>query len=58
MQYGFLTGRGMVNAAFTVRQMQKFMQKNQVYFVFIDLEKAFDMMSRVGLVDTKNVNSR
>eukprot|EP00057_Strongylocentrotus_purpuratus_P028958 XP_011683432.1 PREDICTED: uncharacterized protein LOC105447283 [Strongylocentrotus purpuratus] len=44
MQFGFMPGKETVDAIFTVRQMQeKFLaKKQQLYFAFVDLEKAFD----------------
>ena len=44
MQFGFKPGRGMIEAIFIVRQLQeKYLGKNkQLYFIFVDLEKAFD----------------
>ena len=44
MQYGFMPGRGTTDAIFILRQLQeRYLQKNKrLYYVFIDLEKAFD----------------
>ena len=44
MQYGFMPGRGTTDAIFILRQLQeRYLQKNKrLYFVFVDLEKAFD----------------
>lgn len=44
MQFGFMPWKGSINAIFTVHQMQeKFLaKKRQLYFTFVDLEKAFD----------------
>ena len=44
MQFGFVPGRGMTEGIFIVRQLQeKYLGKNkQLYFIFVDLEKAFD----------------
>jgi len=48
MQFGFMKGKGTTDAIFTVRQMQEnFRVKGKkVYFGFVDLEKAFDRVSR------------
>jgi len=42
MQFGFMKGKGTIDAIFIVRQMQeKFRAKGKkVYFGFVDLEKA------------------
>ena len=48
MQYGFMPGRGTVDAVFVLRRlMEKFRAKNKkLFFVFVDLEKAFDWVPR------------
>ena len=48
MQMGFMPGRGSTYAIFTMRQlMEKFeMAGRNLYMVFVDLEKAFDRVSR------------
>ena len=48
MQFGFMPGKGTIDAIFTVHQMQeKFLvKKKQLYFAFVDLEKAFDRVQR------------
>ena len=48
MQFGFMPGRGTTDAIFIVRQLQeKDLDKNKnLYFAFIDLEKAFDRVPR------------
>ena len=45
MQYGFMPGRGTVDAVFVLTE--KFRAKNKkLFFVFVDLEKAFDRVPR------------
>lgn len=48
MQFGFMPGRGTTDAIFIVRQLQeKFLaKKRDLYFAFLDLEKAFDRVPR------------
>ena len=48
MQYGFMPGRGTVDAVFVLRRLtEKFRAKNKkLFFVFVDLEKAFDRVPR------------
>ena len=48
MQFGFMKREGTTDAIFTVRQMQEnFRAKGkQLYFGFVDLEKAFDRVPR------------
>jgi len=48
MQFGFMKGKGTIDAIFTVRQMQEnFRVKGKkLYFGFLDLEKAFDRVPR------------
>ena len=48
MQYGFMPGRGTVDAVFVLRRLtKKFRAKNKnLFFVFVDLEKAFDRVPR------------
>ena len=47
-QFGFVPGRGTTDAIFVVRQLQeKYLAANKrLYMAFIDLEKAFDRVSR------------
>ena len=46
IQYGFMSGRGTVDALFVLRRlMEKFRAKSKkLFFVFVDLEKAFDQV--------------
>ena len=47
MQYGFMPGRGTVDAVFVLRRLsEKFRAKSKFLFVFVDLEKAFDWVPR------------
>ena len=48
MQCGFMSGRGTTDAIFIVRQLQeKHLASNKLlYMAFVDLEKAFDRVSR------------
>ena len=50
MQFGFMKGKGTIDAIFIVRQVQeKFRvqgKKLYEYFGFVDLEKAFDRVPR------------
>ena len=48
MQFGFMPGCGTTDAIFILRQIQeKYINKNcNLYFAFIDLEKAFDRVPR------------
>ena len=48
MQFGFVPGKGIVDAIFMVRQLQeKFLEKRKdLFFAFVDLEKAFDRVPR------------
>jgi len=48
MQFGFMKGKGTIDAIFTVRQMQEnFRAKGKkLYFDFVDLLKAYDRVPR------------
>ncbi|XP_047490913.1 uncharacterized protein LOC125040403 [Penaeus chinensis] len=50
-QCGFRAGRSTVDMVFSLRQLQEKCQEQQMplYLAFIDLTKAFDMVSRSGL---------
>ena len=48
MQFGFIPGKGTMDAIFIIRQVQEkyLAKKKKLYFTFIDLEKAFDRVPR------------
>jgi len=48
MQFGFMKGKGITDAIFMARQMQKNfrVKAKKLYFGFVDLEKAFDRVPR------------
>ena len=48
MQFGFMPGKGTTDAIFILRQLQeKYLAKDkQLFFAFVDLEKAFDRVPR------------
>ena len=48
MQFGFMPGRGTIDAIFITRQIQEkyLAKKKDLYFAFVDLEKAFDRVPR------------
>ena len=47
IQYGFMPGRGTVHAVFVPRRLsEKFTAKNKLFFIFVDLKKAFDRVPR------------
>ena len=48
IQFGFVPGKGTVDVIFMVRQLQeKFLEKRKdLFFAFVDLEKAFDGVPR------------
>ena len=48
MQFGFMPGRGTTDTIFILRHIQeKYIGKNRnLYFAFVDLEKAFDRVPR------------
>ena len=51
MQFGFMPGRGTSDAIFILRQVhEKYLGKHKdLCFVFVDLEEAFDHLSRIVL---------
>ena len=47
MQFGFMPGKGTVDAIFIVRRMQeKYQKKDKLCMCFVDMEKAFDRVPR------------
>ena len=48
MQFGFMPGRGMTDAMFVVQRMKEEYRdkKKKLYMCFVDIEKAFDRVSR------------
>ena len=47
MQYGFMPGRGTVDAVFVLMRLsEKFRAKNKFIFIFVDLEKAFEQVPK------------
>ena len=47
MQYGFMPGRGTVDTVFVLMRLsEKFRAKDKLFFIFVDLEKAFDWVPR------------
>ena len=48
MQFGFMQGRGTTDAIFIARQLQEkyVSKKKDLFFAFVDLEKAFDRVPR------------
>jgi len=48
MQFGFMEGKGTTDAIYIVRQMQEKFRANgkKLYFGFVDMEKASDMVPR------------
>ena len=48
MQFGFMPGKGTIDAIFIMRQVQEKHQakKKKLYYAFVDLEKAFDRVPR------------
>jgi len=61
IQFGFMKGKGMSDTIYIVRQMQEAFttKRKQFYFVFVDLEKAFDRVAahHYGLVLSQNRDS-
>ena len=48
MQFGFVLGRGTTDAIFIIRQLQEkhLAKEKNLFFAFVDLEKAFDCVPR------------
>ena len=44
MQFGFMPGHSTADAIYILQQMQEkhLVRKRKIYFIFVDLEKAFD----------------
>ena len=50
-QFGFMTGRSTTGAIFVIQQLQeKYLEKKQnLYHIFVDLEKAFEKVPRPAI---------
>ena len=47
MQFGFMSGKEIVDVIFRVRMQEKYQKKDKkLYMCFIDMEKAFDRVPR------------
>ena len=47
MKYGFMPGRGTANTVFVLKRLsEKLRAKKKLFFIFVDLEKAFDRVPR------------
>ena len=60
MQFGFMPGRGTTDAIFILRQLhEKYLgKKKNLYFAFVDLEKAFDRVPRTVMVGNEESRHR
>ena len=59
-QCGFRAGRSTIDMVFSLRQLQEKSREQQMppYIAFIDLKKAFDLVSRDGLFQVLHQNCR
>ena len=47
MQFGFMPAKGTIDTVFIFRRLQEeYLDKEKLYMCFVDLEKAFDRVSR------------
>ena len=47
MQFGFMPGKGSIDAVLILRRLQEYLDKEKkLYMCFVDLEKAFDRVLR------------
>ena len=47
IQFGFMPGKGTIDAVFILRRFyEEYLDKEKLYMCFVDLEKAFDRVSR------------
>ncbi len=57
-QFGFQGGKSTTDAIFIVRQVQeKYVEKKELFHVFVDLEKAFDRVPRDYQMGFKELKS-
>ena len=47
MQFGFMPGKGSIDAVLILRRLQEYLDKEKkLYMCFVDLDKAFDRVLR------------